>query len=184
MLTAVCPVYAAESGHVIINQVYGASDDGYADYSFIELYNPTGNNIDLNGWSVQYRSSESGEQSGSWAVLRLTGVIAANGYYLIRCGTVSKPSGSYQIPQGNQKWNTVIHNRVVSVVLLSNSTKFENIFSLGFEDHSRIAINLNKNDGIYDPKTYESIRGICMFRNTAFLLNSPISIGLSAFVNG
>ena len=129
LLTAVCPVYAVESGHVIINQVYGASDDGYADYSFIELYNPTGNNIDLNGWSVQYRSSESGEQADSWTVLRLTGVIAANGYYLIRCGTVSKPSGSYRVPQGNQEWNTVIHNKGVSVALLSNSTPLTDTFA-------------------------------------------------------
>ena len=78
LLTAVCPVYAAESGHVIINQVYGASDDGYADHSFIELYNPTDKNVDLNGWSVQYRSSASGNQASDWAVLKLTGVIEAN----------------------------------------------------------------------------------------------------------
>ena len=178
MLTAVCPVYAAESGHVIINQVYGAFDDGYADYSFIGLYNPTGNLTD-GPFSTALRKSGS-----RWAVLKLTGVIAANGYYLIRCGTVSKLSGSYQVPQGNQEWNTVIHNRGVSVALLSNSTQFENIFSLGFEDYSRIAIDLKKNDGIYDPKTYENIRGICMFRNTAFFLNSPISIRLSFFMNG
>ena len=41
LLTAVFPAYATENGHVIINQVYGASNDGYADHSFIELYNPT-----------------------------------------------------------------------------------------------------------------------------------------------
>lgn len=63
LLTAVFPTYAADSGHVIINQVYGASNDGYADHSFIELYNPTGKNIGLNGWSVQYRSSADGEQA-------------------------------------------------------------------------------------------------------------------------
>ena len=28
LLTAVFPAYAAENGHVIINQVYGASNDG------------------------------------------------------------------------------------------------------------------------------------------------------------
>ena len=87
LLTAVCPVYAAENGHVIINQVYGASDDGYADHSFIELYNPTNQNVNLNGWSVQYRSSVSGNQTSGWAVLKLTGVIEANGYYhSLRCG--------------------------------------------------------------------------------------------------
>ena len=129
LLTAVCPVYAEESEHVIINQVYGASNDGYADHSFIELYNPTNQNVDLNGWSVQYRSSASGNQASDWAVLKLTGVIEANGYYLIRCGAVTKPSGSYQVPQGNQEWNIVLHNKGVSVALLSNDAPLTDAFA-------------------------------------------------------
>ena len=111
LMTAVFPVYSVESGHVIINQVYGASDDGYADHSFIELYNPTANNISLSGWSVQYRSSSSGDQASAWAVLKLTGVIEANGYYLIRCGAVTKPSGSFEVPQGNQERDMILHNK-------------------------------------------------------------------------
>ena len=130
LLTAVLPVCAAgtENGHVIVNQVYGASDDGYADHSFIELYNPTDRNISLNGWSVQYRSSASGNQADGWAMLRLTGVVAANGYYLIRCGAVAKPSGSYQVPQGNQEWDMLLHNKGLSVVLLSNDTPLTDDF--------------------------------------------------------
>ena len=129
LLTAVCPVYAAESGHVMINQVYGASNDGYADHSFIELYNPTENNIDLNGWSVQYCSSASGNRASSWAVLKLTGVIEANGYYLIRCGAVTKPSGSYAVPQGNQEWDMLLHNKGLSVALLSNAAPLTKAFA-------------------------------------------------------
>ena len=129
LLTAVFPVCAAESGNVIINQVYGASDDGYADHSFIELYNPTGNNINLNGWSVQYRSSADGNQASGWAVFKLTGVIEAKGYYLIRCGAVAKPSGSFSVPQGNQEWNIILHNKGVSVVLLSNDTPLTDAFA-------------------------------------------------------
>ena len=129
LLTAVFPAYAAENGHVIINQVYGASNDGYADHSFIELYNPIGKNINLNGWSVQYRSSADGNQSDGWAVLKLAGVIEANGYYLIRCGAVTKPSGSFKVPQGNQEWNIVLHNKGVSVALLSNDTPLTDAFA-------------------------------------------------------
>lgn len=129
LLTAVFPAYAAENGHVIINQVYGASNDGYADHSFIELYNPTNQNVNLNGWSVQYRSSASGNRASDWAVLKLTSVIEANGYYLIRCGAVTKPSGSYQVPQGNQEWNVALHNKGVSVALLSNDTPLTNAFA-------------------------------------------------------
>ena len=129
LLTAVCPVYAAENGHVIINQVYGASNDGYADHSFIELYNPTDKNVDLNGWSVQYRSSSGGNQTDGWAVLKLTGDIEANGYYLIRCGAVTKASVSYQVPQGNQEWDMILHNKGVSVALLSNDTPLTDAFA-------------------------------------------------------
>lgn len=129
LLTAAIPVCAAENDHVIINQVYGASDDGYADYSFIELYNPTGSDVDLNGWSVQCRSSASGNQAGGWAVLKLTGVIEANGYYLIRCGAVASPSGSYQVPQGDQEWDMLLHNKGLSVALLSNDTPLTDDFS-------------------------------------------------------
>lgn len=129
LLTAAIPACAAENDHVIINQVYGASDDGYADHSFIELYNPTGSNIDLNGWSVQYRSSASGNQADGWVVLKLTGVIEANGYYLIRCGAVKSPSGSYQVPQGNQEWDMLLHNKGLSVALLSNDTPLTDDFS-------------------------------------------------------
>ena len=165
LLTAVCPAYAAENGHVIINQVYGASSDGYADHSFIELYNPTDKNVDLNGWSVQYRSSSGGNQTDSWAVLKLTGVIEANGYYLIRCGAVTKPSGSYQVPQGNQEWNIVLHNKGVSVALLSNDAPLTDAFAgditatgfalpEGFVDLAAVG----GNDGTADqaPPAYES----------------------------
>lgn len=125
---AVFPAYAAEGSHVIINQVYGASDDGYADHSFIELYNPTDAAVDLTGWSVQYRSSKEGPQADSWNVLELSGVIGAGDYYLIRCGAVTAPSGSYQIPQGNLEWDMVLYNKGLSVVLLSTTEPLTDAF--------------------------------------------------------
>ena len=123
------PAYAAEGGHVIINQVYGAADDGYADHSFIELYNPTDTAVNLNGWSLQYRSSEEGQQDDKWNVLELTGVIGAGDYYLIRCGAVTTPSGDYQVPQGNQEWDMVLYNKGLSVVLLSTAEALTDAFS-------------------------------------------------------
>ena len=38
--------------HVIVNQVYGGADDGTASHSFIELYNPTDEAVDLTGWKL------------------------------------------------------------------------------------------------------------------------------------
>lgn len=126
---AVFPAYAAEAGHVIINQVYGASDDGCADHSFIELYNPTDTAVDLNGWSVQYRSSKEGPQADKWNVLELTGAVGAGDYYLIRCGAVKTPSGSFKVPQGNLEWDMVLYNKGLSVALLSTTEALTDAFS-------------------------------------------------------
>lgn len=128
LLPAVLSAYAAQEDHVVINQVYGASDDGYADHSFIELYNQTGKVIDLDGWSVQYRSSASGNHADGWAVLRLAGSIAPGGYYLIRCGAVTAPSGSYAVPQGNAEWEMPLHNKGLSVALLRSDTPLDDGF--------------------------------------------------------
>lgn len=78
-------VYAADEKHIITNQVYGGAEDGYASHSFIELYNPTDEAVDLNGWSIQYKSSVDGGASDEWQKLELTGWIGAGDYYLVRC---------------------------------------------------------------------------------------------------
>lgn len=105
--------YDVTVDHVIINQVYGGSDDGDASHSFIELYNPCDETVDLNGWELQYRSSEDGDHSDSWQQLALTGTIPAQGYYLIRCGATE--DGAYQVPEGDQEWDVQLHNKGVSV---------------------------------------------------------------------
>lgn len=125
------PVFAAENntGKVIINQVYGASDDGYASHSFIELYNASDKAVDITGWSLQYKSSMDGNHSDEWSVCVLSGTIEANGYYLVRCGAVTDPSGSYQVPEGDQEWDILLHNKGLSVVLMKNDEKLTSSFS-------------------------------------------------------
>ncbi len=56
--------YNVQIPHVMVNQVYGGSDDGYASHSFIELYNPCDTAVNLNGWELQYQSSPDGEENG------------------------------------------------------------------------------------------------------------------------
>lgn len=74
--------YAQESKKVIMNQVYGTGNniDVPVSHSFIELYNPTGADISLDGMSVQY----SGNLGDSWQVYPLAGTIRAYSFYLIR----------------------------------------------------------------------------------------------------
>ena len=47
-------------------------------------------------------------------------------------------------------------------VLDLSSGAFTGIYSVGFEDYSKVAIDIDKKDEKYAPKTYESLRGIRM----------------------
>ena len=78
-------------------------NDVLAEFSprFIELYNQCGAAVDLTGWQLQYRSSESGGQT-EWSVLTLEGSIPAGGFYLVRCAAAEKnDSPEYTVPEGD-----------------------------------------------------------------------------------
>lgn len=47
-------------------------------------------------------------------------------------------------------------------VFAINEKKFIDVYSVGFEDYSRIPVDLNKGDETYNPATYENIKGIRM----------------------
>lgn len=90
VLTAggVAAVSAAPAGadtagtNVVVSEVYGGGGNSGATYThdFIELYNPTGADIDVTGWSVQYASSS----GTSWQVTALNGTVAAGSHYLVQ----------------------------------------------------------------------------------------------------
>lgn len=107
--------------HVLINQVFGASDDAeYVSHSFIELYNPTSADVALNGWKLYYKSSQDGPDSGEWQSFTLSGSIGARRYYLIRCAAIEPVNAeAWLIPQGDAEWNIALHNKGLSVLLTS-----------------------------------------------------------------
>ncbi len=76
------------AGHVVISQVYGGGGNSGAFYKndFIELYNPTDQDIDLTGWTVQYASATGnfGSVLSSSNSTVLSGIIKKHGYYLIQ----------------------------------------------------------------------------------------------------
>lgn len=50
-----------------------------------------------------------------------------------------------------------------AVAVLDLTTgRFKNIYSVGFEDYSKIAVDIDKKDEEYKPQTYDSLRGIRM----------------------
>lgn len=147
--------------HVLVNQVYGGSDDGYASHSFIELYNPCDAAVDLTGWELQYRSSTDGGDT-AWHELSLTGTIPAKGYYLVRCAAVADPSGDYQVPAGDQEWDVALHNKGVAVALFSQDVTLEETFSGAITDENRpqgyvdlLAVQGNDAEEAQIPPAYE-----------------------------
>lgn len=107
--------------HILINQAYGGSSDGYATHDFIELYNPTSFDIDLSTWSLQYRSSKDGADQSAWSKLDLTGIIPAHSSYLVRCSAIADPAEkAISIDDYDQEWNQVIHDKGISIALIAN----------------------------------------------------------------
>jgi 5'-nucleotidase len=81
---------------LVISEVYGGGGNSGATFKndFIELFNPTGAAITVDGWSVQWRSAGG---TGAGAVTPLKGSVPAGGHYLVQeavgtGGTVDLPA--------------------------------------------------------------------------------------------
>ena len=124
---------AAASGdsppdHLIINQVYGGgSADGAVSNSFIELYNPTDNGIDVSSWSIQCIGEDPAKTAtgSDWKKLDLSGSIPSHTSYLIR-GNGNSNGGPltgarYTIVTYDQDWNIYISNRAYKIALVKNN---------------------------------------------------------------
>ncbi|HEX6178177.1 MAG TPA: lamin tail domain-containing protein, partial [Thermoanaerobaculia bacterium] len=85
--------------HITISQVYGGGANSGAAFrhDYVELYNPTLNTIDVNGWSVQYASA-----AGDFAQAQpLAGVMPPGTYYLVRLGTQNSNGPGALLPPAN-----------------------------------------------------------------------------------
>ncbi|WP_108530517.1 Ig-like domain-containing protein [Paenibacillus elgii] len=72
-------------GDVVFSQLYvnGGNSGAFYDQKFVELYNTTNQDINLNGWSIGYTSAATMDAT---AMKPLSGIIKAHGYFLIGGG--------------------------------------------------------------------------------------------------
>ena len=129
-LSAPFPAAQAAEGPkpAIIHQVYAAGSpmDGSISHSFIELFNPSGSDMSLDGYSVQVANSlGSGQGTGPWSVLPLTGqTVKAKSSFLIVCtkyvNTGASVAPRYVISDCDMEWDQEISNRAFSVALVAS----------------------------------------------------------------
>ena len=155
--------YNVSVPHVVVNQVFGASDDAEAvTHSFIELYNQSDAEVSLEGWYAYYKSSPDGGDT-AWSSLALQGTIAAKGHFLIRCGQVDTVAdGAWQIPAGDMEWNVQLYNKGVSVALFSQKAELTDTFAGAVTDANRpagyvdvLAVQGNDGEAAQIPPVYE-----------------------------
>ena len=87
VVAAVPAAAATDDSDVVINEVYARGGSANQPYTtkFIELHNPTGEAIDLDGRSLQYRAA--GGTGATSSTLALDGEVPAQGYYLVAGGS-------------------------------------------------------------------------------------------------
>ncbi|MDY5498118.1 MAG: metallophosphoesterase, partial [Anaerobutyricum sp.] len=155
--------YDVSVEHVVINQVYGGGNNkGAGSHGFIELYNPTDENVDLSTWSIQYEGSTGDDKNAAgWHKLDLTGSIPARSSYLIRTKKYKddKTPSNYTVPEGDMQWNDVtINGKGVAVALMSNqqlltdNDVFDNTTKKPLKDGYVDLVGVNGNDGLTEQK--------------------------------
>ena len=126
MVLGLCPAALAsgsesQTEHVIINQVYGGGGKGETPISnsFIELYNPDEQDVDLAGYTLTYGDK----------VLDLNGTIPAKGAYLV-IGAAENTTDellTYDLPAADQTCDWVVNNKTYSITLKKGDTEIDSI---------------------------------------------------------
>ncbi|WP_375767372.1 lamin tail domain-containing protein [Archangium gephyra] len=127
------------TSHVVISEFSGGNGTGTAATDeFIELYNPTSSPVDLNGWTVQYKSATGTTYSGTVTISSTTAPR----------GTIIQPKGYFLLAGANYSGSAVAAADV--------SYTFDASASTTAGGHVRIGPGLVGTD-VNDPKTVDKL---------------------------
>ena len=110
-----------QTADLLIDQVYGGGGKGDTPISnsFIELYNPNSEEVNLSGYSLVY-----GDKT-----LELTGTIPAGGSYLVvgAAETTTDEFLTYDLPDADQICDWVIDNKNYTIKLVNGETEIDSV---------------------------------------------------------
>ena len=132
---------APDGSNVVINEVYGGGGNKGATYThdFVELYNPTDQEIDLEGWTVD-QCAKGGSCHGK---ATLTGKIPAGGYFLIQGAQGN--GGTKALPSPNHAEDSLTYSGTEAIAYLKDAAG-ETIDLVGWG-------SANKFEGTAAPRT-------------------------------
>ncbi|MGN0963079.1 MAG: lamin tail domain-containing protein, partial [Clostridia bacterium] len=128
-------IEADTTDHLVINQVYGGGGKGSTPManSFIELYNPMNEDMDLSGYRLDYNGSEQ---------LDLNGTIPARGSFLIVGSAEATDAAflTYELPQADQTWDLTISNKNYTISLIRDGETIDTVTA----DETVAAVKVSK----------------------------------------
>ncbi len=160
---------SSTADHVVISQVYGGGGNSKAVYKsdFIELYNPTDEDVSLDGWSVQWlaKNTFSTYNPGTDGKLltELTGTIKAGGYYLIKEADGENKDNAPELPEPDAVGIIAMSAKEGAAALSNDSEKITD----------KSDENLVDLVGIGGAQEYETKPAAAMSNSTAAIRKDP-----------
>lgn len=184
------PVYASTTDHLLINQVYGTG--GKTEYAvshnFIELYNPTENDISLAGYEIIYNDET--------LDLNDEAIIKSSCSYLIIGDEAEESTPALEIVKYDANYNFKLNNKEYTIELKKDDQRVDSLqtedadeSSDGIEGKTVIGISKQKSvrrisfdDTDDNSKDFEIIqyKGI---DNESLQINRPRSLADGAWTN-
>ena len=117
LFAAILPVSAAD---VVISQIYTAGGNSGATYQndFVELHNRGGAPVSLNGWTLQYATTN------FWFTTALSGTLQPGQYYLVEEG--SSGTNGINVPPPNSQSSVNLNTSNGKIALVNNNVPFTN----------------------------------------------------------